>query len=266
METRNARSRLRLNPHKRLAGSIVLVLMIVLLSFLLITGGFENTGIFWFSTFPLLAFFLKGKMEGLLWISFLLLVEFIVLLLHHWDFLDVPYSSETLHQAFFSFVIVSILAFSYEYTRELQANQLKKVAAIDALTKAYNRSKITEVLEHEIEMARRYKIDLSLVMFDLDHFKEINDSYGHQVGDFVLESITSTLADRFTRLIGEPPMRYLARWRIQVAAHQLRNSDASLARIAVQVGYESEAAFNRAFKRSFGVPPATWRRNGLAVQ
>jgi AraC-like DNA-binding protein len=59
-------------------------------------------------------------------------------------------------------------------------------------------------------------------------------------------------------------MRYLARWRIQVAAHQLRNSDTPLARIAEQVGYESEAAFNRAFKRSFGVPPATWRRDASA--
>lgn len=74
----------------------------------------------------------------------------------------------------------------------------------------------------------------------------------------------SALADRFTRLIGEPPMRYLARWRIQVAANQLRNSDASLARIAEQVGYESEAAFNRAFKRSFGVPPAAWRKGAPA--
>jgi AraC-like DNA-binding protein len=83
------------------------------------------------------------------------------------------------------------------------------------------------------------------------------DELGRQVG-----LSRSALADRFTRLIGEPPMRYLARWRIQVAAHQLRNSDASLARIAEQVGYESEAAFNRAFKRSFGVPPAAWRRNG----
>jgi AraC-like DNA-binding protein len=71
------------------------------------------------------------------------------------------------------------------------------------------------------------------------------------------------LADRFTRLIGEPPMRYLARWRIQVAAQQLRDSDAPLVRIAEQVGYESEAAFNRAFKRSFGIPPATWRRNAV---
>lgn len=76
----------------------------------------------------------------------------------------------------------------------------------------------------------------------------------------------SALADRFTRLLGEPPMRYLARWRIQVAAQELRKNGAPLARIAEQVGYESEAAFNRAFKRSFGVPPAAWRRNDAAAQ
>jgi transcriptional regulator GlxA family with amidase domain len=75
----------------------------------------------------------------------------------------------------------------------------------------------------------------------------------------------SALADRFTRLIGEPPMRYLARWRLQLAAHHLRTSNMPLARIAAQVGYESEAAFNRAFKRGFGVPPATWRKNASAA-
>ncbi len=85
------------------------------------------------------------------------------------------------------------------------------------------------------------------------------DDLGREVG-----LSRSALADRFTRLIGEPPMRYLARWRIQVAAHKLRNSDTPLARIAEQVGYDSEAAFNRAFKRSLGVPPAAWRRSAEA--
>lgn len=70
----------------------------------------------------------------------------------------------------------------------------------------------------------------------------------------------SALADRFSRLIGEPPMHYLARWRLQVAAQRLRTSRDPLARIAFDVGYESEAAFSRAFKRRFGTPPATWRR------
>lgn len=82
------------------------------------------------------------------------------------------------------------------------------------------------------------------------------DGLGREVG-----LSRSALADRFRRLIGESPMRYLAQWRLQLAANQLRNSDVSLARIAEQIGYESEAAFNRAFKRSFGAPPAAWRKS-----
>ena len=77
----------------------------------------------------------------------------------------------------------------------------------------------------------------------------------------------SGLAQRFADLLGVPPMQYLAQWRLQLAARQLRLSDRPLALVAEEVGYESEAAFNRAFKREFGVPPATWRRNaaGSAV-
>jgi AraC-like DNA-binding protein len=71
----------------------------------------------------------------------------------------------------------------------------------------------------------------------------------------------SGLAQRFADLLGVPPMQYLAQWRLQLAAQQLRLGDRALASVAEDVGYESEAAFNRAFKREFGVPPATWRRN-----
>jgi len=70
----------------------------------------------------------------------------------------------------------------------------------------------------------------------------------------------SALTERFNDLIGAPPIQYLTRWRTSLAATQLRESDASIIRIATDVGYESEAAFNRAFKREFGLPPATWRR------
>jgi AraC-like DNA-binding protein len=70
----------------------------------------------------------------------------------------------------------------------------------------------------------------------------------------------SSLADRFTRLVGLAPMQYLANWRMQVAAHDLRNTNASLAQVADKVGYESEAAFSRAFKKTFGSAPATWRK------
>ena len=70
----------------------------------------------------------------------------------------------------------------------------------------------------------------------------------------------SALAQRFVDLVGVPPMQYLARWRLQIAAQQLRAGDEPLAVVAEEVGYESEAAFNRAFKREFGMPPAAWRR------
>jgi AraC family transcriptional regulator, alkane utilization regulator len=72
----------------------------------------------------------------------------------------------------------------------------------------------------------------------------------------------SALGQRFTELIGSPPMQYLTRWRTSLAARQLRDSDVPIIRVATEVGYESEAAFNRAFKREFGLPPATWRRQG----
>jgi AraC-like DNA-binding protein len=70
----------------------------------------------------------------------------------------------------------------------------------------------------------------------------------------------SALGKRFNELIGAPPMQYLTRWRTSLAATQLRDSDVSILRVATDVGYESEAAFNRAFKREFGLPPAAWRK------
>lgn len=72
----------------------------------------------------------------------------------------------------------------------------------------------------------------------------------------------TVLAERFVALIGTPPIHYLTQWRVALAAHLLGHSRLSLARIAEQVGYETEASFNRAFKRAYGVPPASWRRLG----
>ncbi|MBS0522474.1 MAG: AraC family transcriptional regulator [Proteobacteria bacterium] len=69
----------------------------------------------------------------------------------------------------------------------------------------------------------------------------------------------SSLADRFTRLLGVSPMHYLADWRLQVAGQVLRETSDPLARIAEKVGYDSESAFSRAFKKKFGRSPASWR-------
>jgi len=70
----------------------------------------------------------------------------------------------------------------------------------------------------------------------------------------------SAFAERFSELVGEPPMQYLVRWRLALAAQALRAGSEAITRIAERSGYDSDAAFSRAFKREFGVPPAAWRK------
>lgn len=70
----------------------------------------------------------------------------------------------------------------------------------------------------------------------------------------------SVLTERFARLLGQSPMAYLTNWRLELGAEALRATSRSVQRVALEVGYESEAAFNRAFKRRFSVPPARYRR------
>jgi len=81
------------------------------------------------------------------------------------------------------------------------------------------------------------------------------DSLAREVG-----ASRSVLAERFTHFVGQSPIQYLGRWRMALATNYLRRSSLNVARIAEEVGYETDAAFSRAFRREFGVPPATWRR------
>jgi transcriptional regulator GlxA family with amidase domain len=93
--------------------------------------------------------------------------------------------------------------------------------------------------------------------------------------DWTLESLAAeagtsrtVLAERFARYLGEPPLTYLARWRLQLASRLLETTRKTIQQVAAEVGYDSEASFNRAFKREFGHPPARYRREhaGLASQ
>ncbi len=96
-------------------------------------------------------------------------------------------------------------------TEELvEKNRLLGILAVtDTLTGLHNRRKLDEVLDEELARARRYAIDLSIIMLDIDHFKQVNDTYGHGVGDDVLAALAGLLrehtrdADALARLGGE---------------------------------------------------------------
>ncbi|MDB6160392.1 MAG: AraC family transcriptional regulator, partial [Gammaproteobacteria bacterium] len=81
------------------------------------------------------------------------------------------------------------------------------------------------------------------------------ESLAHEVG-----MSRSVFADRFSALVEQSPMQYLTLWRMHMAALQLREGPRRVAQIGYSIGYESEAAFSRAFKRQFGISPADWRK------
>lgn len=88
------------------------------------------------------------------------------------------------------------------------------------------------------------------------------------VADLARESglSRSVLAERFRHYLGEPPMSYLTRWRLQLGAQMLASTSYSVAQIALEAGYESEPAFNRAFKREFELPPARFRSEAKSAR
>jgi diguanylate cyclase (GGDEF)-like protein len=85
-------------------------------------------------------------------------------------------------------------------------NELQILASTDSLTKVYNRAKYDEIMEREIERAKRHNRFLSIVMFDIDVFKRINDTYGHLSGDRVLKTIVSLIKEEVRKI------DYLIRW------------------------------------------------------
>lgn len=126
-----------------------------------------------------------------------------------------------------------------------------------------------------IEMVRRYveclpehRVGWLAGMRDPHVGRALAEIHEHPSEAFTLESLARTaglsrsaLAERFMAMVGLAPIQYLARWRMQLASSLLGRGDLTLGAIAAQVGYESEAAFSRAFKKAVGTSPGQWRRN-----
>jgi diguanylate cyclase (GGDEF)-like protein len=90
--------------------------------------------------------------------------------------------------------------------RKLAEEELKRLASTDKLTEAYNRTKFKEIIGREIERFKRYNQPLSIIIFDIDHFKDVNDRYGHSAGDYVLKTIADIVRENIRKI------DYFVRW------------------------------------------------------
>ena len=125
-----------------------------------------------------------------------------------------------------------------------------------------------------VEILRRYADELApnqtgwlAGMRDAAVGRALSLMHQHPAEPWTLERLAaraalsrSALHERFAHFIGQPPMQYLASWRMQLASTRLRDTDAKVIDVALEVGYENEAAFSRAFRRIVGASPAAWRR------
>jgi diguanylate cyclase (GGDEF)-like protein len=97
------------------------------------------------------------------------------------------------HQEFIEETINQHIAESYE--RTVAIKELEKLAETDPLTSVYNRRKFKEMLQYEAERNQRYQYGLSLILCDIDHFKRINDKFGHDIGDQALKAFAKKVTD-----------------------------------------------------------------------
>lgn len=108
--------------------------------------------------------------------------------------------------------------------RKVAEQELKRLATTDKLTGAFNRMKFQEIIEIEIERVKRHNQPLSMIIFDIDHFKTVNDNYGHSTGDYVLKTIADIVRENIRKI------DYFVRWggeEFMIISSETKLADAS---------------------------------------
>lgn len=177
----------------------MVLMMTTLCLYLLCSGGAENMGPLWFFILPTLIFYILGLHLGRIVIA--LLFCFVVFLLYYPDnpLLFTSYPDYFIHRFTGSLFSVCVLAYTYEFTRkdcqdELVAvtQKLEALSKTDELTGLANRREIIEKLEDEKNRFERNNHPFSILVIDIDLFKQVNDKHGHICGDFILQKTAET--------------------------------------------------------------------------
>ena len=195
--------------NKNIASNIILFAMILFFDYLIIKGGIHNTGIYWIYFYPILAFFLKDKLNGIYWNLAFISTIFLLIFLQIYGFIKLAYNTDVLFFSLITYSSILIIMVFIKSNINYNYEQIEKLATTDSLTGIYNRFQIMKLLEMEVERAKRYKKHFAIILFDIDNFKDINDTYGHQKGDEVLKKVAKIFkenlrkTDHFGRFGGE---------------------------------------------------------------
>ncbi|TDT43339.1 diguanylate cyclase (GGDEF)-like protein [Halospina denitrificans] len=178
-------------------GLFYLILFFAMLITALVTAGNSRTVFVWILIIPIIAHFLHGRQLGLLLSLAFLASAWAV---YYLNFLDLTLLGFTdMANVVASSVVLTGLIHVYEYSREKAEDRLGKLAATDSLTGLPNRKRLREVLDRTLSEAERTGAGFCLLGMDLDHFKNVNDQYGHDAGDQALRQVSDLLRTRLRR-------------------------------------------------------------------
>ena len=179
------------------SSNIVLYSLILLMIYLVYAGGANNTGPLWIFMVAPVALFLHGLKRGLIDIGIFLFGISGLLFFLDETLLAATYDTDFKIRLILSFLTVTFLSSFYEYSREesyqraLEISQeFEQLAKVDPLTKLSNRRDALEKIEYEFHRMERTQEPVTVLLCDIDHFKAINDNYGHDAGDLVLVSLS----------------------------------------------------------------------------
>lgn len=189
------------------------IIIILLTINLITTGGVDGNGILWIFIFPPFIYFIQGVKKGSVTLLFIFLIILTDFYFPNFPLKGYEFDNKFKIRFIIALVTESSIAFFAEYSRYkllkevcFLSNNFKKLAKTDELTQIFNRRHGMEYLKYVHDISNRSNIPFSLIIFDIDHFKTVNDTYGHSVGDELL----CELADRVRNNIRAQDI--LCRW------------------------------------------------------